>query len=436
MAISNKTNIYDELVWRELLYDSTPGVFKRLAGNPVTCYNGFDPTSPSLHVGNLIPITGLMRFQKYGHTPIAIIGGGTGMIGDPSGKSEERQLLDTNQVEENVEAIKLQLEKFLDINSKNNPAKLINNTDWLRQEKLIDFLRNVGKHFNVNNMLSKESVKGRLDRESGISFTEFSYQALQAYDFLMLHEKYGCELQTGGSDQWGNIIAGVNLIRKIHHNKNNSKGVVHGLVYPLITNSLGEKIGKSIGGNITINPKETSPYKFYQFFLNTADSDVIYYLKLFTDMSKKTIDTLEMITNSEPKKRSAQIALSENITTLVHGDSGLQTAMRVTKAFFSGDFNSLNPEETLDVLKGAPITQISKTLVEGEGIPFIELAFAAKMGASKSDVRRTVIQGGFYLNSLNVEDQNMKVQLSDFNKGTLLVIRRGKKNHSIVKIIE
>ena len=427
-------NIYDELKWRGAIFDSTPGSYNLLSSKNVTCYNGFDPTAPSLHVGNLIAIIGLIRFQKYGHTPIALIGGSTGMIGDPSGKVEERKLLPKSEIEDNIESIRIQLMNLLDINAKNNPAKIINNDEWLGKLKLLEFLRNIGKYFSVNSMLSKESVKGRIERDSGISYTEFSYQLMQAYDFLILYEKYNCQLQTGGSDQWGNILSGINLISKVLGNKDKSNSA-HGIVYPLITDSSGEKFGKSTGGNITINPNETSPYKFYQFFLNVSDSDVIKYLKLFTDKQPQEIENLNQSTINEPEKRIAQKDLASYITTLIHGPGGLEKAQQITRAFFEGELINLNSNEILDVLEGSPITDIPKSNLEGKGIRFSELVVKAGLAKSLGDVRRTVHQGGLFLNDLIVKEPDQLIKISDLVKGSLILIRRGKKNYSIVRII-
>lgn len=427
-------NIFQELNWRQVIYDSTPNCENLLKSKNISCYNGFDPTAPSLHIGNLIAIVGLIRFQKFGHSPIALIGGTTGMIGDPSGKNEERNLLSKSDIEYNVEAIRIQLTNILDTKSKNNPVKIINNKDWLENLQLVDFLRNVGKFFSVNSMLAKDSVKGRIDRESGISFTEFTYQLLQAYDYLMLFEKYNCQLQTGGSDQWGNIITGINLISKVFGNKE-KLNQPHGIVYPLLTDPSGEKIGKSIGGNITINPEETSPYKFYQFFFNVSDADVIKYLKIFTDKNSEEIKLLEKSTFDEPQKRIAQKDLATNLTTLIHGPGGLEKAEKITRALFQGNLINLDSKEILDVLEDSNITEITKIKLEGEGIRFSELAVKSKIAKSLSEVRRLVSQGGLFLNDIKIENADKLVTISDLIKGSIILIRRGKKNYTILRII-
>ena len=427
-------NIFQELKWRQVIYDSTPNCESLLKLKNISCYNGFDPTAQSLHIGNLIAIVGLIRFQKFGHSPIALIGGTTGMIGDPSGKNEERNLLSKPDIDYNVEAIRLQLMNILDTKSKNNPIKIINNKDWLENLQLVDFLRNVGKFFSDNTKLAKDSVKGRIDRESGISFTEFTYQLLQAYDYLMLFEKYNCQLQTGGSDQWGNIITGINLISKVSENKE-KLNQPHGIVYPLLTDSSGEKFGKSTGGNITINPAETSPYKFYQFFFNVSDSDVIKYLKIFTDKNYEEIKLLEKSTLNEPKKRIAQKDLAANLTTLIHGPGGLEKAEEITRALFQGNLINLDSKEILDALEGSNITEITKNKLEGEGIRFSELVVKSKMAKSLGEVRRLVSQGGLFLNDTKIENADKKVTISDLIKGSIILIRRGKKNYTILRII-
>src|SRR5712671_1569185 len=294
MAIA--MNLYDELKWRGMVYDATEGLADLLAKEHVTAYIGFDPTASSLHVGSLLTVMGLARLQRFGHTPIAIVGGGTGMIGDPSGKSQERLLLSRAQIDENVAGIRAQLERFLDFNAPANAARIVNNADWLAGFDLLGFLRDTGKYFTVNYMLQKESVNRRLESEDGISYTEFSYLLLQARDFLELFDRYGCTLQMGGSDQWGNITAGIELIRKLRGKK------VHGLVTPLITTASGVKFGKTEAGTIWLDPARTSPFRFYQFWLNTEDRDVISYVKCFTFLDRDAIDALEAATTMAPEK--------------------------------------------------------------------------------------------------------------------------------------
>src|SRR5262245_41395517 len=307
------TTLYEELSWRGLVSASSEGLPDVLAKERVTAYIGFDPTASSLHVGSLLTVMGLARLQRFGHSPIAIVGGGTGMIGDPSGKSQERTLLSRDQIEANVAAIHAQLARFLDFGAPRNPARLVNNADWLATFDLLGFLRDTGKYFTVNYMLQKESVSRRLESEDGISFTEFSYLLLQARDFLELFDRYGCTLQMGGSDQWGNITAGIELIRKMRAKK------AHGLVTPLVTTAAGAKFGKTAAGTIWLDAARTPVQEFRQFWLNTDDRDVIAYLKFFTYLTREEIDSLDEAVKREPEKRTAQQVLAEQVTTLVHG---------------------------------------------------------------------------------------------------------------------
>ena len=437
--MSNRfTNAYDELEWRGSIYGSTGGAADVLRNEKVTCYNGFDPTATSLHIGNLVPILGLVRMQRHGHTPIAVVGGGTGMIGDPGGRAEERVLLDIEQIERNTELIRLQLEQFLDFNAKGNPARLINNADWLLELRMVEFLRDIGKHLSVNYMLAKESVKSRLDRESGISYTEFSYMLLQAYDFLRLYEDYDCTFQMGGSDQWGNILAGVDLIRRVHGVEATQAGIgrskAHALVYPLITTASGEKFGKSIGGAPTIDPDETSPYRLYQFFLNTADADVIGYLKTFTGVTPDQLPEIEHGVEAEPEKRVAQRQLAREVTLLVHGQHGLNQAERVTRALFGGDIRELSASEIEDGFDGAPGGYISKHEIDNAAITVQTVAIDQALCSSAGETRRLAQQGGLYLNGIRVDDSKRPVTVNDLIDGRVLVLRRGSKDHRLMRV--
>ena len=328
MTIIN--NAFDELKWRGMIFDYVDGIDTMLGDKKVTVYNGFDATADSLHVGHMVPLLALARLQRFGHHAIALAGGGTSMIGDPSGKAAERQLLSRQIIDENLEAIKQQLSHFLDFKVKSNPARVLNNADWLMKLDLIEFLRDIGKHFTINYMLSKDSVRSRIDREEGISFTEFSYMLLQSYDFLHLHQNENCILQTGGSDQWGNITAGVELIRRITGQS------AYGMVYPLITKSDGTKFGKTASGSVWLDPKRTSPYKFFQFWMNTDDKDVINYLKYFTFLPKDAIDELEFSVAEKPQEREAQRKLAKEITSIVHGETALSRAEQATQVLFGG----------------------------------------------------------------------------------------------------
>lgn len=434
-------DVHAELTWRGMVSDITPGCAEMLAREKVTCYIGFDPSAKSLHVGNLVPIMGLVNMQRHGHTPIAIVGGGTGMIGDPGGRKEERQLLTSDTVEENVEGIKAQLEKFLDFRAKSNPAKVVNNAGWLLKLGIVDFLRDTGKHFTVNYMLDKESVKTRLGRDAGISYTEFSYMLLQAYDFLEMYRTEGCRLQMGGSDQWGNILAGVDLIKRAEPTTDAqgnvtgySRGEPHAMVYPLLTTASGEKFGKSIGGAPALDPAQTSPYRLYQFFLNSDDRDVTGYLKRFTTLGPAQVAPLEEAVRAEPAKREAQRILASEVTSLVHGQSGLEQAKRVTDAFFGGKLARLGATDIEDVLAGAPAGAVPRAALEGAGMPFDRFAVAAGLCASNAEARRLVEQGGVYLNDTRVGDARAAVTLSDVIEGRVAVLRRGAKSHRLVRV--
>ncbi len=430
------SNVAEDLEWRGALFDATPGAAHTLATEKVTCYNGFDPTASSLHIGNLVAIMGLVRLQRYGHTPVALVGGGTGMIGDPGGRTTERTLMSVPEIDENVEAIHLQLEPFLDFEVRSNPARMVNNGDWLRTAELLPFLRDVGKHFTVNSMMGRDSVKDRFTRDNGISFTEFSYQLLQAYDFLTLYERDSVGFQAGGSDQWGNILGGVDLIRRIHGADSEGRPRAHGIAYPLVVGANGEKFGKSIGGAPTLDPNQTSPYKLYQFFLNVADADAVPYVKLFTLLNQVQIGGLAEAVSEEPQKREAQRALAEEVVRTVHSQNGLDQAEKVSRAFFGGDISGLTADQMEDVLDGSSVTEVDRGQLSGEGIRFSELAVSAGAGKSGGDVKRTIDQGGMYLNGEQISDAGRLVGVKDLVEGRLLVIRRGRKNYSLVKVAE
>jgi len=422
-------NVIEEFQWRESLKDLTTGAEKELIEDRITCYNGFDPTAKSLHIGNLIPILGLQRLQNYGHTPIVIIGGGTGMIGDPSGRSDERQLLSVNQIEENLEGIKSQLEKFLDFNNKINPAKIINNAEWLNEIKLIEFLRETGKYFNINNMMSKDSVKNRLSRDEGISFTEFSYQLLQAYDFLYLFENYDCTFQMGGSDQWGNIVAGVDLIRKV-----NSQKKAHGITYPLLTTSSGEKFGKSVDGAITLDPEVTIPYKLFQYFFNSSDKEVMGYIKLFTDINPNDYEELNKATLDTPYKREAQLYLASEITKIVHGETGLQDALRQTEGLNKGNWEILNDKDYEDLYKNSDKTSVLKREKIKEGISIQQLTVDYGLCSSLGESKRLINQGGISVNGEKVNDSEKEIQSQDLKANKIIILSKGKKTHKIITV--
>ena len=418
-------DIYAELQWRGMLSDSTEGVREALLAAPVTGYIGFDPTASSLHVGSLLTVMGLARLQRFGHRPIAIVGGGTGMIGDPSGKSQERVLLSSAEVEANVAGIRAQLEKFLDFDAPRNPALIVNNADWLGSIDVLSFLRDVGKHFTVNYMLQKESVARRLESEEGISYTEFSYLVLQAYDFLQLFDRYQCTLQMGGSDQWGNITAGIELVRKLRGQK------AHGLVWPLMTTASGVKFGKTEAGAVWLDAARTSPFHFYQFWLNTDDRDAVRYLKCFTFLDRETIDDLARATGETPEARQAQRALAREVTALVHGADQVTRAERAAAVLFTENLTSATVDDVLMVLGDAPSTEM--TLPDG-GVSLVELLATVKLATSRSEAMRLVKSGGVYVNNVRAQDEKARLTIGDAIGGEVIVLRKGRKDQHVVKV--
>jgi len=418
-------DLYGELQWREMLYDGTEGLRDALLSGPLTGYIGFDPTAPSLHVGSLLPVMALARFQQAGHSPIAIVGGGTGLIGDPSGKTQERSLISREQVEANLDGIRAQLARFLDFDRGSNPARIVNNADWLSKIDLMSFLRDVGKHFTVNYMLAKESVRRRIEGEDGISFTEFSYLLLQAYDFVELFDRYGCTLQMGGSDQWGNITAGCDLIRKLRGAR------AHGLVLPLVTTSAGVKFGKTEVGTVWLDSKQTSPFRFYQFWLNTDDRDVVRYLKFFTFLSREEIEALARTVEGAPEQRAAQRALAREVTRLLHGEDQVRRAERAGTVLFSEDIADAEVDEVLMVFEDAPSSEVS--LPEG-GMALADMLTLVKLTSSKSEATRLVKSGGVYVNNVRAKDERRKLTSADAIRGELFILRKGRKDHHIVRL--
>lgn len=420
-------NIFQEFEWRGVVKDFSNETEKHLAENKVTAYIGFDPSAASLHVGSLLPIMCLARLQKFGHTPIAILGGGTGMIGDPSGKTVERQLLTYEKIQENLEGMRKQLAHFLDFDTKENPALLINNADWLLPVKLLDFLRDVGKYFTTNYMRSKESVKRR--EEEGISFTEFSYMLLQAYDYYVLCRDKDCTLQMGGSDQWGNILAGTDLIRK------KLERSAYGLTFPLVTSSTGVKFGKTESGTVWLDPELTSPYKFYQFWLNTADDDVIRYLKYFSWLDKEAIEDLERKTLAEPEKRAGQLALAEELTATVHGQAKLERARLASQTLFGGDMSILTPEEIHDIFDDVPSSDFALSDLETGQTTILDFLVRNQVTASRGEAKRLLESGGIYLNNVKVSETNGTVSTSSSIANKYIVVRKGKKNYYLINLI-
>lgn len=423
-------NVIEEYQWRGMLQDVTDGAIEAFGAGPLTAYIGFDPTAPSLHVGSLLPIMGLVHLQRAGHSPIAVAGGGTGLIGDPSGKSAERQLLTREQAAENLEGIKAQLAHFLDFEARGNPARMVDNLDWLGKLAMIDFLRDVGKHFSVNALLKKESVRRRLeDDEVGISYTEFSYLLLQAYDFLELYDRYGCTAQLGGSDQWGNITAGIDLIRR-------TRGVrAYGAVYPLVTSASGVKFGKTEAGAIWLDENRTSPYRFYQFWMNTEDRDAARYLRFFTLLSQPEIEALEASLRAHPDRREAQRALAEHVTRAMHGETGLARARKASEVLFGGDLEGLGGEDIEDIFSDVPSSEVSADRLSGEGILLVELLADSGLASSRGDARRSIEGGGIYVNNRRVKDPQASVTWTQVFEGRFLVLRKGKRRYHLVRVL-
>ncbi len=421
--------LLEDFNWRGMVYQASDGLEELLAKDRVTGYIGFDPSAASLHVGSLLPIMALARFQRHGHRPIAVVGGGTGMIGDPSGKSEERPLMSNEQIEENLAGLRKQLEPLLDFQARDNAAVMVNNADWLASIRMMDFLRDTGKYFTVNYMLNKESVKRRLDTEEGISFTEFSYMLLQAYDFLMLHDRYQCRLQMGGSDQWGNITAGMDLIGKLRRVQ------AHGLVFPLVTSATGRKFGKTEAGTVWLDVKLTSPYRFYQFWYNTDDRDVIGYIKFFTWLSRAEVEELEQSVRNAPQERAAQMRLAREVTRQTHGETALGRAERASRALFSEEIASLSADELLEVMRDAPSASVQKAGLTGNGIALANLLVEAGLAESKGEGERLIKGGGIYLNNRRIVDWRERVRLADAVDGRFLVLRRGQKEFRLVEFV-
>jgi tyrosyl-tRNA synthetase len=413
-----------ELQWRGMMSESTEGLRDALAAGPVTGYIGFDPTADSLHVGSLLTMMGLARLQRSGHSPIAIVGGGTGMIGDPK-PNQERPLLSRDDIERNVAGIRPQLARLLDFDSKTNAARIVNNADWLASFDLLGFLRDTGKYFTVNYLLQKEAVSRRLDSEEGISFTEFSYPLLQARDYLELFDRFNCTLQMGGSDQWGNITAGIELVRKLRGTR------VHGLVWPLMTTAAGTKFGKTETGTVWLDPRRTSQFRFYQFWLNTDDRDAERYLKFFTFMDREEIEALARATAEHPERREAQRALARAVTSLVHGDDQVGRAERAAQVLFSENIADANVDDVLMVFEDAPSTELA---LPADGMPLAEMLATVKLVPSKSEAMRLIKSGGIYVNNVRVSDERARLTTIDAIGGRLFVLRKGRKDQHLVKL--
>jgi tyrosyl-tRNA synthetase len=413
------SDLLDLLGARGFVQDATPGLAERLREGPLTAYVGFDPTADSLHVGNLVPVMGMAWLQRLGHTPVALVGAGTAMVGDPSGKRTERPVLTLEQIDRNAQALVRQLQRFLSFEGA-NAARLRNNADWLRGLPLMEFLRDTGKHFNVGYMLQKEAVRSRL--ETGISYTEFSYMLIQAYDFWHLYRSERCELQMGGSDQWGNITAGTWLVDKREHRQ------VHGLVFPLITTASGAKFGKSEAGNVWLDPERTSPYHFYQFWLNTDDRDAERYLKLFTFLRLDRIGAVMAAHAADPGRREAQRVLAREVTATVHGEAAADAAVQTSAALFGGGSAGELPAE---LIADMPERRVSRAELP-EGLPVVEVLVASGLASSKADARRGIQGRGFYLNGRPIDDVELRIAeeaLQGPPEQRFVILRKGKKNY-------
>lgn len=415
------TTLLEDLQYRGIVYQMTneENINEMLEQEKISLYCGADPTADSLHIGHLVPFLTMRRFQQYGHRPVVLIGGGTGMIGDPSFKADERKLLTEDEVDANVEAIKGQMENIFDF-SDDNAAVLVNNKDWLKDISLISFLRDYGKHVGLNYLLSKDAIQSRL--ETGISYTEFTYTILQAIDFGHLNKEFGVRIQIGGSDQWGNITSGLELMRRMYGTTNSE-----GLTIPLITKADGKKFGKTESGNIWLDKKRTSPYEFYQFWLNQRDEDVIKFLKLFTFVERAEIEELVVSVEEEPHLRKAQKRLADEITEFIHGSEGLEEAKKVTEALFSGDIKSLDAVQIKDALKDAPTAE-----VDAEDKTLVNVLVNAKVSPSRRQAREDISNGAIYINGERMQEVNHEITEDDKINGEFTVIRRGKKKYTIV----
>ena len=428
------TNFVAELKWRGMLHDIMPGTEEKLSEGMISGYIGFDPTADSLHVGHLVQIMTLIHFQKAGHKPYALVGGATGMVGDPSGKSQERNLLSEHALNHNVSCIAAQLAKFLDFGSSANAAVMVNNYDWFKDFSFLNFIRDVGKHITVNYMMAKDSVKKRLEGETGMSFTEFSYQLVQGYDFYYLWKNHHCLIQMGGSDQWGNIVTGTEFIRR------KDAGTAFALTTQLIKKADGTKFGKSEGGNIWLDPAQTSAYKFYQFWLNTSDEDAKSYIRIFTLLNQEAIVALEQEQIAAPHLRAIQKALANDITIRVHGEEALQTAIKTSEFLFgNGSLAFLQGQsaaQVLSVFEGLPYFTLSKQMLSA-GIPIIELlASHTSIFPSKAEAKKMLQGGGVAINKEKIELEEMLVGNEHLINNEFIVIQKGKKNYFLIQLVD
>jgi tyrosyl-tRNA synthetase len=425
-------NLIEELRWRGLIQDIIPGTEERLTKEPITAYVGFDPTADSLHIGSLIPIIVLVHLQKFGHKPIALVGGATGMVGDPSGKSEERNLLSKEVLDKNVAAVKQQLSHFLNFNSEvPNAAELVNNFDWFKDITFLDFIRDAGKLISVNYMMAKDSVKKRLEGDNGMSFTEFTYQLIQGYDFYWLYQHKNCKLQFGGSDQWGNITTGTEFIRR------KAGGEAFAFTCPLLTKSDGSKFGKSEKGNIWLDASKTSPYTFYQFWLNTADADAERFLKVFTFLTEKEISELAAQHKGNEHQRILQKKLAEELTCFVHSRQDYEFAVKASSILFNNDtaeiLKQLNEEQLLQVMEGVPTVELEKSRLQE--IDLVTLLAETKILPSKGEAKKMLAGGGIFVNKEKVEAIDEKLNAGRLLNNKYLLIQKGKKNYYLLKVV-
>jgi tyrosyl-tRNA synthetase len=431
LTVMSSSSLIDDLKWRGLYADCTdlPGLAARMGERPISLYCGFDPTSNSLQVGNLVPLFALRRFQLAGHHPIALAGGATGMIGDPSGRSTERNLLTSEQLEHNIAGVKVQLAKFLDFEVRTNPARLVNNHDWFAPISYLDFLRDVGKHFPINWMVAKDSVRSRMEGEAGISYTEFSYMLLQAYDFYHLRSSLECELQIGATDQWGNITAGTELIRR------KAGASAWGLVLPLLTKADGTKYGKSAEGTVWLDPQRTSTYRFYQFFMQADDSDVVKLLKALTFVPREEIEALENEVTVNPGGRAAQKRLAREVTTLVHGAGACEDAVRASELLFGASATGVSVQSLRDIAAEIPGSELPRATFAGTGINLVDLLATTGLSPSKGQSRRDIESGGIYVNNERAAELTRAVDERDLLHGRYVLLRKGKKNYLLVQAV-
>ncbi|QDV71526.1 Tyrosine--tRNA ligase [Rosistilla carotiformis] len=424
------TDILSELRWRNLIHQVTDeaGLAKLLSEGSQSVYAGFDPTADSLHVGSLLPLMMLRRFQRAGHRPVALVGGATGMIGDPSGKSEERNLLSADQLEKNVAGIASQVQSFLDSDG-DNAAQLVNNFDWMKNFSYLNFLRDVGKNFPVGVMMGKESVKSRLTSEAGLSYTEFSYMLLQAYDFVELNKKLGCRVQLGGSDQWGNITAGIDLGRRM------GTPQLYGMTSPLLLTSDGRKMGKTERGTIWLSAERTSPYEFFQYWRNVDDKDVMTCLHYLTEIDREECESLAQELENNAGAAVAQKRLAEWLTQLVHGDAGLKSALNASQILFGGEISDLSDKELTQIFADVPSKELPKSSLEGEGLWVVEAFKTSGLVSSNGEARRAVQEGSAYINNQRQQDIDYKLTRADLASESVMVLRRGKKKYALLRFV-